>query len=59
MWQGLFDFIHVRNVAQGISDWPKLMGEIFRYDWHFSEFVAGADPKKDVQSPEGTYSWEK
>ncbi|KAF8544212.1 S-adenosyl-L-methionine-dependent methyltransferase, partial [Trichophaea hybrida] len=25
-----FDFIHSRNLAQAISDWPKLMGEIYR-----------------------------
>lgn len=41
LWQESFDFIHVRNVAQGISDWPKLMGEIFRYDWHFTQFMKG------------------
>ena len=41
LWQGSFDFIHVRNVAQGISDWPKLMGEIFRYDWLFTQFMKG------------------
>ncbi|KAF8250010.1 S-adenosyl-L-methionine-dependent methyltransferase, partial [Wilcoxina mikolae CBS 423.85] len=26
----LFDFIHLRNVAQGIGNWPKLMAEVYR-----------------------------
>lgn len=25
-----FDFVHARNLAQSISDWKKLMGEIYR-----------------------------
>ncbi|KAF8248364.1 S-adenosyl-L-methionine-dependent methyltransferase [Wilcoxina mikolae CBS 423.85] len=25
-----FDFVHARNIVQGISDWPKLMSEVFR-----------------------------
>jgi ubiquinone/menaquinone biosynthesis C-methylase UbiE len=25
-----FDFIHLRNIAQGISAWPKLLQEVFR-----------------------------
>ena len=28
--QGHFDFIHVRNLAQSIRDWPRLMKEIYR-----------------------------
>jgi methylase of polypeptide subunit release factors len=26
-----FDFIHARNLAQAITDWPKVMDEAFRY----------------------------
>ncbi|KAA8911371.1 S-adenosyl-L-methionine-dependent methyltransferase [Sphaerosporella brunnea] len=25
-----FDFVHARNIAQGISDWPSLMRQVFR-----------------------------
>ncbi|KAI5798460.1 S-adenosyl-L-methionine-dependent methyltransferase [Pyronema domesticum] len=25
-----FDFIHIRNLAQGVGDWPKVMEEVFR-----------------------------
>ncbi|KAF8250003.1 S-adenosyl-L-methionine-dependent methyltransferase [Wilcoxina mikolae CBS 423.85] len=25
-----FDFIHMRNINQGISNWPKLMSQVFR-----------------------------
>ena len=28
--QEVFDFIHIRNVSQGISDWPKVLSEAFR-----------------------------
>jgi hypothetical protein len=26
-----FDFIHVRNVAQGIQNWDKLMEQVYRF----------------------------
>jgi ubiquinone/menaquinone biosynthesis C-methylase UbiE len=26
-----FDFIHARNISQGIGDWSKLTGEIYRF----------------------------
>ena len=25
-----FDFVHVRNLAQGITDWPAFVAQIFR-----------------------------
>ncbi|KAI5809436.1 S-adenosyl-L-methionine-dependent methyltransferase [Pyronema omphalodes] len=25
-----FDFVHLRNITQGITDWPKLMAEVYR-----------------------------
>jgi hypothetical protein len=24
-----FDFIHARNIAQGIGDWPTLMAQVY------------------------------
>jgi ubiquinone/menaquinone biosynthesis C-methylase UbiE len=28
--QEVFDFIHCRNVAQGITKWPEVLGEAYR-----------------------------
>jgi hypothetical protein len=28
--QNFFDFIHVRNLSQSISDWPKLLAEVYK-----------------------------
>lgn len=29
--ENLFDLIHCRNISQSISDWPKLLKNIYRY----------------------------
>ena len=28
--ENTFDYIHGRNISQGIADWPKLMRQIYR-----------------------------
>ncbi|KAF8525681.1 S-adenosyl-L-methionine-dependent methyltransferase [Trichophaea hybrida] len=52
---GSFDFIHFRNVGQGIQDWPKALSEAYRC-MQPGAFIEIADSGAMVYSDDGTLS---
>jgi SAM-dependent methyltransferase len=54
-----FDFVHARNVAQGIGDWPRLMAQIFRYRQLRECSVEACVDLLGVRNQAGIASWSR